>query len=148
MKKYIPILIIASIILITGCQPSGNAERTQLGESIINPETSSIMDTMKDMGSGGVSSIGGIGESVENVDEDGHCRSDEKPVSGVIAGQEGSCEKKDNQHLNPEDEGGNNIVLRLNQENGYFINVIQGDMEITDYQLGDGDNYITIYQNQ
>ena len=47
-----------------------------------------------------------------------------------------------------EDEGGNNIVLRLDQENGYFINVIQGDMEITDYQLGDGDNYITIYQNQ
>ena len=47
-----------------------------------------------------------------------------------------------------EDEGGNNIVLRLNQENGYFINVTQGDMEITDYQLGDGDNYITIYQNQ
>ena len=45
-------------------------------------------------------------------------------------------------------EGGNNIVLRLNQENGYFINVTQGDMEITDYQLGDGDNYITIYQNQ
>lgn len=35
MKKYIPILIIASIILITGCQPSGNAERTQLGESIV-----------------------------------------------------------------------------------------------------------------
>jgi hypothetical protein len=47
-----------------------------------------------------------------------------------------------------EDEGGNNIVLRLDQENGYFINVVQGDMEITDYKLGDGDNYITIYQNQ
>jgi len=46
------------------------------------------------------------------------------------------------------DESGNNIELRLSQENGYIINVIQGDMEITDYQLGDGDNYITIYQNQ
>ncbi len=35
MKKYITILIIAFIILITGCQPSGNAERTQLGKSIV-----------------------------------------------------------------------------------------------------------------
>ena len=46
------------------------------------------------------------------------------------------------------DEAGNNIVLRLNQEDGYIINVIQGDTEIIDYQLGDGDNYITIQQNQ
>ena len=46
------------------------------------------------------------------------------------------------------DESGNNIVLRLNQENGYFINVTQGDTEIIDYELGDGDNYIDIYQNQ
>ena len=46
------------------------------------------------------------------------------------------------------DESNNNIVLRLNQENGYIINVTQGDTEIIDYQLGDGDNYITIYQNQ
>ena len=44
--------------------------------------------------------------------------------------------------------GDNNIVLRLNQEDGYVINVIQGDTEIIDYQLGDGDNYITIKQNQ
>ena len=46
------------------------------------------------------------------------------------------------------DESGNNIVLRLNQEDGYIINVIQGDTEIIDYELGDGDNYINIYQNQ
>ena len=46
------------------------------------------------------------------------------------------------------DESNNNIVLRLNQENGYIINVTQGDTEIIDYELGDGDNYITIYQNQ
>ena len=32
------------------------------------------------------------------------------------------------------DEAGNNIVLRLDQENGYIINVTQGDMEINDYQ--------------
>jgi len=46
------------------------------------------------------------------------------------------------------DESNNNIELRLNQENGYIINVTQGDTEIIDYELGDGDNYITIYQNQ
>ena len=46
------------------------------------------------------------------------------------------------------DESGNNIVLRLHQEYGYVINVIQGDTEIMDYQLGDGDNVINIYQNQ
>ena len=46
------------------------------------------------------------------------------------------------------DEAGNNIVLRLNQEDGYTINVIQGDTEIIDYELGDGDNVIFIYQNQ
>ena len=46
------------------------------------------------------------------------------------------------------DESNNNIVLRLNQENGYIINVTQGDTEIIDYELGDGDNYINIYQNQ
>ena len=46
------------------------------------------------------------------------------------------------------DEAGNNIVLRLNQEDGYTINVTQGDTEIIDYELGDGDNVINIYQNQ
>ena len=46
------------------------------------------------------------------------------------------------------DESGNNIVLRLNQEDGYTINVTQGDTEIIDYELGDGDNVIFIYQNQ
>jgi len=44
------------------------------------------------------------------------------------------------------DESNNNIELRLNQENGYIINVTQGDTEIIDYELGDGDNYITINQ--
>ena len=44
------------------------------------------------------------------------------------------------------DESGNNIVLRLHQEYGYIINVIQGDMEIRDYQLGEGDNEIYINQ--
>ena len=46
------------------------------------------------------------------------------------------------------DETGNNRELRLNQENGYIINVTQGDTEIMDYELGDGDNVINIYQNQ
>jgi len=44
------------------------------------------------------------------------------------------------------DEAGNNIVLRLDQENGYVINVTQGDMEIRDYLLGEGDNEIYINQ--
>jgi hypothetical protein len=44
------------------------------------------------------------------------------------------------------DEAGNNIVLRLSQENGYNINVTQGDMEIRDYELGEGDNEIYINQ--
>ena len=45
-----------------------------------------------------------------------------------------------------EDEAGNNIVLRLDQEYGYIINVTQGDMEIRDYELGEGDNEIYINQ--
>jgi hypothetical protein len=44
------------------------------------------------------------------------------------------------------DEAGNNIVLRLDQKNGYIINVTQGDMEIRDYELGEGDNEIYINQ--
>ena len=44
------------------------------------------------------------------------------------------------------DEAGNNIVLRLSQENGYNINVTQGDIEIRDYELGEGDNEIYINQ--
>ena len=44
------------------------------------------------------------------------------------------------------DEAGNNIALRLSQENGYTLNVVQGDIEIRDYQLGEGDNEITINQ--
>ena len=45
------------------------------------------------------------------------------------------------------DEAGNNIVLRLDQENGYTINVTQGDTEIRDYTLGEGNNEIYIIQN-
>jgi hypothetical protein len=44
------------------------------------------------------------------------------------------------------DESGNNIELRLDQENGYNINVTQGDVEIMDYKLGEGDNEIYINQ--
>ena len=44
------------------------------------------------------------------------------------------------------DESNNNIELRLDQENGYNINVTQGDVEIRDYQLGEGDNEIYINQ--
>jgi len=45
------------------------------------------------------------------------------------------------------DESNNNIELRLDQEYGYNINVIQGDIEIIDYELGDNPtNQITINQ--
>ena len=44
------------------------------------------------------------------------------------------------------DESNNNIELRLDQEYGYIINVTQGDIEIIDYELGDGDNQIRINQ--
>ena len=47
-----------------------------------------------------------------------------------------------------EDEASNNIVLRLDQEQGYTINVVQQGFEIIDYQLGEGDNEIYIIQNQ
>ena len=45
-----------------------------------------------------------------------------------------------------EDAAANNIVLRLDKEYGYTINVIQGDTEIVDYELGDGANQIRINQ--
>tara|TARA_B100000780_G_scaffold64648_1_gene42343 strand:- start:5738 stop:6844 length:1107 start_codon:yes stop_codon:yes gene_type:complete len=44
------------------------------------------------------------------------------------------------------DESSNNIELRLDQEYGYIINVTQGDFEIIDYELGNGDNSIRINQ--
>ena len=47
------------------------------------------------------------------------------------------------------DAAQNNIVLRLDMEYGYNINVTQGDTQIIDYELGDGaTNQIRIYQNQ
>ena len=40
------------------------------------------------------------------------------------------------------------ITLRLDQEQGYTINVTQQGFEIIDYDLGEGDNEIYIIQNQ
>ena len=47
-----------------------------------------------------------------------------------------------------EDAAGNNIVLTLDQENGYILNVQQQEFEIRDYRLGEGSNEIYINQNQ
>jgi len=47
-----------------------------------------------------------------------------------------------------EDASGNIIRLKLDQENGYIINVTQQDFEIRDYTLGEGSNEINIIQNQ
>ena len=47
-----------------------------------------------------------------------------------------------------EAEAGNTITLRLDQEQGYTIKVVQQGFEIIDYDLGEGDNEIYIIQNQ
>ena len=47
-----------------------------------------------------------------------------------------------------EDGQGNYIELRLNQENGYILNITQQDYEIIDYELGSPENAIRIYQAQ
>ena len=47
-----------------------------------------------------------------------------------------------------EDGQGNYIELRLNQENGYILNITQQDYEIIDYELGGVENAIKIYQAQ
>ena len=47
-----------------------------------------------------------------------------------------------------EDAAGNYIELRLNKENGYVLNITQGDYEIIDYELGGVENAITINQAQ
>jgi len=47
-----------------------------------------------------------------------------------------------------EDGQGNYIELRLNQENGYILNITQQDYEIIDYELGGPENAIKIYQVQ
>ena len=38
--------------------------------------------------------------------------------------------------------------LRLNKEYGYILNIVQGDYEIIDYELGGVENAIKIYQAQ
>ena len=47
-----------------------------------------------------------------------------------------------------EDAAGNYIILRLDKEYGYILNVVQGDYEIIDYELGGVENAIRIYQAQ
>ena len=47
-----------------------------------------------------------------------------------------------------EDAAGNYIILRLDKEYGYVLNVVQGDYEIIDYELGGPENAIKIYQVQ
>ena len=38
--------------------------------------------------------------------------------------------------------------LTLDQQNGYNINMIQGDFEYRDFQLGSGENTIDIIQTE
>ena len=45
-----------------------------------------------------------------------------------------------------EGASGSYIELRLDQEYGYILNIIQDDFEMYDFQLGGQDNEITIYQ--
>ena len=46
-----------------------------------------------------------------------------------------------------EDAAGNYIELRLDKEYGYVLNVVQGDYEIIDYEIGGVENAITIIQS-
>ena len=46
-----------------------------------------------------------------------------------------------------EDAAGNYVILRLDKEYGYVLNVIQGDYEIIDYEIGGVENAITIIQS-
>jgi hypothetical protein len=46
-----------------------------------------------------------------------------------------------------EAESGNIIRLILDKEYGYIINVLQGDFEIMDYELGGSENAIVIIQS-
>ena len=39
------------------------------------------------------------------------------------------------------------IELRLDQQYGYILNIIQDEFEMYDFQLGGQDNEITIIQN-
>ena len=47
-----------------------------------------------------------------------------------------------------EDAGGQYIELRLDKQYGYYINIIQGEFEMYDFELGGQDNEITIIQIQ
>ena len=46
-----------------------------------------------------------------------------------------------------EDASGMIIRLVLDKEYGYFLNVLQGEMEIMDYELGGQENEINIIQS-
>jgi hypothetical protein len=46
-----------------------------------------------------------------------------------------------------EDAAGNYVILRLDKEYGYVLNVTQGDYEIIDYEIGGVENAITIIQS-
>ena len=46
-----------------------------------------------------------------------------------------------------EDASGAIIRLVLDKEYGYIINVLQGDFEIMDYELGGSENAIVIIQS-
>jgi hypothetical protein len=55
---------------------------------------------------------------------------------------------KPNWRVKREDGLGNMFELTLDQQNGYNINMIQGDFEYRDFQLGSGENTIDIIQTE
>ena len=47
-----------------------------------------------------------------------------------------------------ESAGGSVVEFRLEKENSYIINIVQGDFELIDFELGGTESEITIYQSQ
>jgi hypothetical protein len=61
------------------------------------------------------------GKKMEDIDkpvmtEDGHCRADERPVLGKIAGEKGSCEKKDKSKRSKSEKEANKFNEKVRKE--------------------------------
>ena len=76
---------------------------------------------------------------------------DKKKTSGVKTGKDEETGiiilNEEPQWLVIRETEANYLELRLDQEYGYNLNIVQGDDEIYDYEIGGNTNEITIYQS-
>ena len=76
---------------------------------------------------------------------------DKKKTSGVQTGKDEETGiiilNEEPQWLVIRETEANYLELRLDQEQGYNLNIVQGDDEIYDYEIGGNMNEITIYQS-